>query len=171
MILFLDAFLSHSEERAACHQSITFVKRLSYHVGQHSPTWSSGCDMGQDSSFRLQLTCPDLNESSLQAMTRDVTKSLRDHNVGRAIVAETVTHGGTKGDPITIGSIVLALLGSGGVAVSLVQVLKAYVERKRTLQFELTRPDGRKLNFTAENLADKDLLQHATKVMEEFIAS
>jgi membrane-associated two-gene conflict system component 1 (EACC1) len=127
--------------------------------------------MTQEGSFRLQLTSVDLNESSLQAITRELTKSLNEQNIGEAMLSKTATRSGAKGDPITIGSIVLALLGSGGVAVSLVQVLRAYVERKRTLQFELTRPDGKKLNFTAENLADKDLMQNATKVLEQFIAS
>jgi hypothetical protein len=128
--------------------------------------------MSPDGSFRLQLTCADLNESSLQAITREVAKSLRDENVGKATLPETPPRSGAKGvDPNTIGNIALALVGSGGVAVSLIQVLKAYVERKRTLQFELVRPDGKKLSFTAENLADKDLIQNASKVMKEFIAS
>jgi hypothetical protein len=127
--------------------------------------------MTRESSFRLQLTCSDLDESSLQAITREVAKSLRDESVGKATLLEPATHSGAKGDPITIGNIVLALVGSGGVAVSLVQVLKAYVERKQTLTVELVKPDGTKLSFTAENLADKDQMQNAGSVVERFITS
>ena len=127
--------------------------------------------MTQETLFRLQLTCAEVSESSLQAITREVAKSLRNQNVGKTTLSEIPSHSGAKGDPITVGSIVLALVGSGGVAVSLIQVLKVYVERKRTLQFELVRPDGKKLSFTAENLADKDLMQNASKVMEQFIAN
>jgi Effector Associated Constant Component 1 len=121
--------------------------------------------------LRLQLTCAGLSESSLQAITRELAKSFSEQEIGRATLSETATPSGAKGDPVTIGNIALALLGSGGVAVSLVQVLKAFVERNRKLQFELTRPDGKKLSFTAENLADRDQLQNAAKVMEQFIAS
>jgi hypothetical protein len=127
--------------------------------------------MTQAGSFELQLSCVELNQSTLQSMTREVAKTLRDQNVGSvSIPAENGARRGAKGDPITLGTIALTLLGSGGVAVSLVQVLKAYVERKATLHFEFTRPDGEKLNLSAENLANKDL-QSATAVIEKFIAS
>jgi len=127
--------------------------------------------MTQQDSLRLQLTCVDLNDSSLQEITRQLAKSLNEQNIGKATLTEPATRAGAKGDPIAIGSIILALLGSGGVAVSLIQVLKAYVERKRTLQFEFTTPEGKKVSFNAENLADKDLMQNATNVMKQFIAS
>jgi hypothetical protein len=75
---------------------------------------------------------------------------------------------GKKGDPITIGNIILTLIGSGGIAVSLIQVLKSFVERKSSLHFELTQPDGRKMEITAENLDHKNLEQTA-RTMEAFL--
>jgi hypothetical protein len=127
--------------------------------------------MNQESSFRLQLSCSDLDESSLQAITREVVKSLRDENVGQATLLQPTAQSGAKGDPFSIGNIVLALVGSGGVAVSLVHVLKAYVERKPTLKFELVKPDGTKLSFTAENLADKGQMKKAGSMVGRLITS
>ena len=51
---------------------------------------------------------------------------------------------------MTLGAVVLALVQTGGVVVRLLDVLKAYLARKATLRFELTRPDGRKLSLDVD---------------------
>jgi hypothetical protein len=50
-------------------------------------------------------------------------------------------------------------LGSSGTVVTLLQVLKSYVERKPTLRIELEVPDGRKLKLEAEHLRPEQIEQ------------
>jgi len=120
--------------------------------------------------FSLRVRCADLDDSKLQSLTRDLVKSLREQDLGTIDAPKQPSQAGEKGDPITIGNIVLALISSSGVAVSLVQVLKTYAERKRTIQFEITRPDGVKLALSGENLRHTEL--HETSVaVEEFLKS
>src|SRR5437867_6683233 len=112
--------------------------------------------------FYIRVSCADLEDSKLQSLTRDLAKSLREQNLGTIDAPKQLSQAGEKGDPITIGNIVLALISSGGVAVSLVQVLKTYAERKRSIHFEITRSDGGKLTLSAENLRRTEL--HETSV-------
>jgi hypothetical protein len=97
----------------------------------------------------LTIRCNDLDASRLDAMTRAMTRSLRDEGLDATAARAADAVPGAKGDAITSATIVLSLIGSGGVAVTLLQVLKAYLERKSTLCFQITHPDGRKLSFDA----------------------
>jgi hypothetical protein len=104
----------------------------------------------------------------MQQVTRDLAKSIREQNLGTIRIEEGPSQTGKKGDPVAIGNIVLALVGSGGVAVSLVQVLKAYVERKSSLSFELSRADGKKVALNAENLGSSQL-HETSQIIEKFL--
>ncbi|CAK8722431.1 hypothetical protein GCAAIG_12090 [Candidatus Electronema halotolerans] len=72
---------------------------------------------------------------------------------------ETAGGLGAKGDFVSIGQIALVALGSGGTVVTLLQVLKSYVERKPMLRIELEVPDGRKLKLEAEHLRPEQIEQ------------
>src|SRR5262245_58771882 len=90
-------------------------------------------------SVILSLSATDLDEDDLQNLTHGLCRDLRDE-VG--INAHLVTQPaaiGHKGDLSTLGQIVLSGLGTGGFAVALVNVLKSYIERKPSLQFELQK--------------------------------
>jgi hypothetical protein len=103
--------------------------------------------------FGLVVVEPDSDASRLQRLTREIAVSLGQRQDVRARILESETRQGAKGDPITIGAIVLTLIGSGGVVKSLVEVLRAWVDRKPTLKIEITRADGGKATVSAENLA------------------
>jgi hypothetical protein len=75
---------------------------------------------------------------------------------------------GKKGDPVTIGAIVLTLIQTGGVAVTLLQVLKAYLARKSTMRFELTRADGRKVSLDA-SWFNKAQMEQTQKVLTDLL--
>ncbi len=107
----------------------------------------------------LTLGCSELDDSKLDAMTRAVTRSLQDEGLDAAMAPAADGVPGIKGDAVTIGTIALSLIGSGGVAVTLLQVLKAYLERKSTLCFEITHPDGRKVSFDASFFGKAQLNQ------------
>ena len=75
----------------------------------------------------LSIHCDELSEERLHNLTSEFVRTLGSET---DIIAKTVTsHGkpGGKGvDPVTVGQIALAALGSGGAVVALVNVLKSY---------------------------------------------
>src|SRR4051812_35207958 len=58
---------------------------------------------------------------------------------------------GEKGEPITLGVFVLALVTSGAVKAA-IQCFKAYLSRERALSIKLTRADGTQVEVTAHNV-------------------
>ncbi len=104
----------------------------------------------------------------MQNLTYGLCRDLRDE-VG--INAHLVTQPaaiGHKGDLSALGQIVLSGLGAGGFAVALVNVLKSYIERKPSLQFELQKKDGDKLTIRAEDLRGDDITR-LTQVIKEAV--
>jgi hypothetical protein len=125
--------------------------------------------MPQLDQLTIRLATADARASRLQELTRDMADAFRQQNVGCVTLPEQVPQTGSKGDPVAIGQIILTLIGAGGVAVSLVNVLRSYVERKPTLKIEMSRSDGKKLSLQAENLSTHQLAE-TTKAVQEFLA-
>jgi hypothetical protein len=108
----------------------------------------------------LTIGCDELDDSRLDAMTRAMIISLqREGLVATTAARASDAVPGTKGDAVTIGAIALSLIGSGGVVVTLLQVLKTYLERKSTLHFEITHRDGRRISFDASCFGKAQLEQ------------
>jgi hypothetical protein len=116
----------------------------------------------------LKLECADYDDSRIDAVTRDLARSLREEGVGAAMASQGNAAPGKKGDPVTIGAIVLTLIQTGGVAVTLLQVLKAYLARKSTMRFELTRADGRKVSLDA-SWFNKAQMEETQKVLTDLL--
>src|SRR5262245_59704841 len=102
----------------------------------------------------LSITSPTHDHDALNELTIAMCRSINNETDSTAELAEEPpTRRGDKGELLTIGSIVLGgLLGSGGVVVTLINVLKSYFERGRPIEIELERPDGAKLKIKGENV-------------------
>jgi hypothetical protein len=85
------------------------------------------------------------------SLTGDFIRSLRSEGIGEVEVKKEPAIAGAKGDAVTAGTILLTLIGSGGVIVALVDVLKTYIARQPSLEFQFERPDGRKVRLSAQN--------------------
>jgi hypothetical protein len=116
----------------------------------------------------LRIESKDLDASRLQNITRDLAASLRKQNLGKIELPEYPVDPTMKGVPVDLGNIILTLIGSGGVVVSLIAVLKAFVERKRTLVFKFCRQDGKKIELNAENLSEGQL-EKTLQTVEQFL--
>jgi hypothetical protein len=121
----------------------------------------------EETLFKLQLRCDDVSESKLQDLTREMTRSLKESRLGSPTLPTEQPNPGEKGDPVQIGAIVLSLIGSHGLAVSLVQVLKVYVDRKPSLKIDLKRNDGQTLTLQTNNLSNKQI-EHTAKLVQGF---
>jgi hypothetical protein len=107
----------------------------------------------------LKLSAGDLDESELDEISRRLRSALDQQVDVSAILDEGQHHSGQKGDYTLVGQIVLSLIGAGGVATSLITVLKAFVEQKSSLKVDFERPNGAKLSLEAANLKQAELSQ------------
>jgi hypothetical protein len=78
-------------------------------------------------SIILSISAPDLNDESLQELTRQLCQDLRSEAGIESSLVEQPAGSGMKGDLATIGQIAL---GAGGPLVALIGVLKVYAQRK-----------------------------------------
>ncbi len=114
----------------------------------------------------LQLTASDLSDEDLQKLTRELSKTLNDETEAKATLPEETGGPGSKGDPITLGTIILTALSSGTV-VALFNVLKSYIERKSSLAIEFKRKDGQQLKIKAEQL-NKHQIDQTIQIANDF---
>ena len=115
----------------------------------------------------LALTADDLDEERLQGLTRELCTTINQETDVRASLGEEKSEVGLKGDPVTIGSIVLAVLGTGGGAVALINVFKSYVDRSKELCIKMKKPNGDELEFSSKNI-DGDEIK---SMLNEFLAT
>lgn len=97
----------------------------------------------------LSLSSDELDNDELQQLTRQLCMTLRDDAGMDASLAKQESTPGTRG--AEWAQIVIAAIGSGGVAVALVNVLTEWVKRKKSLTIKAEYKDGRKIEVTAEN--------------------
>lgn len=119
--------------------------------------------------MKILLSAPELDPETLQQLTVDCCRTINSETELEARVAEETPGPGAKGDPVTIGAIVLAFVTSGAAA-KLCEVLKSYFERSSTLEVAFERADGQKINVKAENLA-ADRVDETMGLLREFMGA
>jgi Effector Associated Constant Component 1 len=99
----------------------------------------------------------DLPPERLAAFTRDLARDLSRASIP-ARVAERAPAPAERGDPVTLGTLALALITSGSVGL-LIGCLKTYLARESKLIFKINRPDGYKFEINAKNIDDPKIRQ------------
>lgn len=123
-------------------------------------------------SIFLSLSSTYLSDEDIQALTYDLCAVLRREIDENAKLAEQpLSSAGTKGDPVTIGTIILTLIGSGGVAVTLINVLKSYIERGQHLKINIKGKNGETIEVSADNLRPEQIEQTAKLINNILSAS
>lgn len=100
----------------------------------------------------LSLSSNDLDSEELQALTRQLCDSIADETDIKAEIPSGAVQQGHKGDPITLGTIALSAFGSGGAAVALFEIFKAYFSRNSSFTIKAKKADGIELEITAQNM-------------------
>jgi len=108
--------------------------------------------MVQGSTLRLAATTSD---ARLAGIARDLARDLTRAGI-EAHPIEKGTTQGERGDAVTLGELALGLVTSGAVT-ALIECLKAYIARERSLSFKLKRPDGLEVEISAKNVNDATL--------------
>ena len=79
--------------------------------GAPSPTFwvcATGEPVDGERRHHPEARIADFDDSRIDAVTRDLARSLREEGVGAAMASQGDAGPGKKGDPVTIGAIVLA---------------------------------------------------------------
>ena len=115
-------------------------------------------------SIQLILTNDDLNEDSLQLLTQDLMQTLGSETDIQAEIVQGEAVQGSKGDPVTLGVLALSFITSGA-AVALIEVLKSYVTRSSSIQFEVKVGD-KVVKFNAKNIKADQIEQVISSVKQ-----
>jgi hypothetical protein len=99
----------------------------------------------------LKLVSNDMDPEDLQVLTWELSRTLRQEADVDTSLPEGPAIPGTRGYPITLGTIIITALTSGSV-VAFFNVLKSYFERKPKLKIKVQSPDGKTFEITAETL-------------------
>jgi hypothetical protein len=103
-------------------------------------------------SAQLSISPGDLEPEELDRLSRDLERQLADTG---GVALDTVpqpTVPGQRGDPITVGTLLLAAVTSGAVS-AVFNIIKSYVGRGIDLNFEGTAIDGRPIKIAMKNIS------------------
>ena len=116
-------------------------------------------------AITLSLSAADLDNDDLQDLTRRLCRDLIDEAGVTATLATRTAEPGAKGDLAVLAQIIIAAVSAGGFASVLVNVLKAYVQRKPSLRFELLNAKGDKVTIIGDDLRASDM-NHLTQAIK-----
>lgn len=106
--------------------------------------------------------CADIPDARLAQLTRELERDLSRAGI-QARPVDAPPAPGKRGEPITLGVIVLALVTSGTVK-ALIECVKAYLSRERALTIKVARADGAQIEITSRNV-DAPAVREALEAM------
>ena len=102
---------------------------------------------------RLSLASDRISDAALQDRVRTLGHDIERHSDANAQPEAGTAAANTKGEPITLGVLLVTFMTSGA-AVAALNVLKSYLERDRSMSMTLEKPDGSKISLTAADMGD-----------------
>lgn len=103
--------------------------------------------------LRLALSSATLSDAVLQERARSLATDVERTGEAHARTPTGRAVENAKGEPITVGVLLVTLMTSG-TAVAVFEVVKAYLQRDRGLEVTVTRPDGTSIAITAKDAED-----------------
>jgi|SRR5262245_2051915 len=98
--------------------------------------------MAEGHPLVLDVSCVDADASELDEATRQLRCELESHTaLAVSAPLAAVPIGAKSADPAIVGQLLLAAVGSGGLAVTLVSVFKDWLFRHRGFKLKLKRGD------------------------------
>lgn len=118
----------------------------------------------------LTIKCDDLVGADLQDLTESLCQTLNREGVEASLAKQPAERGMKTPDPIAIGKIALALVGSGGMIVTLINVLNTYIGRVNHLEIEISNQKGEAIKLKGDNLRSDQLIQ-TTRFIRKFLGA
>jgi len=102
-------------------------------------------------NIKMKIKSEELASDDLQQLTLDLSRTISRETELEPSIEEGETEVGSRGEGITVGTLVLSFITSGA-AVALFNVIKAYFERNPSLEFEFESTDGKKLKIKTNDI-------------------
>lgn len=118
-------------------------------------------------AVKLVVSSEELVDEDLQVLAADLCKSISRETDIDAKLPEGSINEKAKGEPITLGVILLYSIKFGALA-ALFGVLKSYFERESSLEVNIQRDDGVIISINAKNM-HTDQIERTFKKVNEFL--
>lgn len=115
-------------------------------------------------SIQLIVNNSNLSKDELQVLTGDLCQTLMKETTIQAVAEQGKSQLGGKGEPITLGVLILSFITSGS-AVALIEVLKSYIMRDSSLEIEVKRGEE-SIKINLQNVQTKQVEQVLASVKQ-----
>lgn len=115
----------------------------------------------------LSVSSTDLSDDRIQDMTLNLYRTIGKETDIEAELPKGSAEKGARGEPITLGLIILTFISSGS-AVALFKVLEPYFKRESSLEVNIQREDGAKMVLNARNMKSDQIEKTFNKAKEIF---
>jgi hypothetical protein len=102
-------------------------------------------------SAQLSISPEGLEPEELDQLSRDLERQLAETGGVAFTATPPLAASGQRGDPITVGILLLAAVTSGTVT-ALFNIIKSYVDRGIDLTFEGETTDGKPIKISMKNV-------------------
>jgi hypothetical protein len=116
----------------------------------------------------LKVSSGSFSEEELHSVTRQLAQAIQSETGIAALIPEYQPTPGVKGTSSILGEIALTLLSSGGAAVALIGVLKAYFDRASNFSINIKRPDGPEITISAQNMKPEQIENTVARINDLF---
>lgn len=124
--------------------------------------------MSDNQQLFITIGTEDADPEELADLTRSLRRELLALDVEDAEFAQgtELPEGAKSAGAIDWNTVILTLIGSGGVVSSLVMVLNSWVQRNPQTKLHLALPNGGELKIEGDLSPDSDLYQQALDLMQ-----
>jgi hypothetical protein len=107
------------------------------------------------SQVELVLQSETMTDAAMQARMRQLSREMQARADVKTEQARGPAQAGAKGEPITIGALLVTFISSGA-AVAALNVLKSWIEKDKSLSFTIKKADGTEITVNATNMEEAE---------------
>jgi hypothetical protein len=115
-------------------------------------------------SIALSISSTELSDDRIQDLTLDLCGTLNKETDIEAKLPKGAAKKGSRGDPITLGLILLTIFKSGSM-VAFLNVLRSLLDREPSIKMSVKREDGTEITIDAKNM-NSDQIRELKEIME-----
>jgi hypothetical protein len=116
-------------------------------------------------SIALFISSTELSDDRIQDLTLDLCGTLNRETDIEAELPKSTAKKGSRGEPITLGLILLTIIKSGSV-VAFLSVLRSYLDREPSIKMSIKQEDGTEITIDAKNM-NSDQIRELKEIMEK----
>jgi len=119
--------------------------------------------------LQLSVSLPDRSPADLDELVRQLDRDIDQGEGLNSSRATSTAPAGSKGDAVTISSIIVTL-ATHGAAIVLAETLMSYVHREPRVAITFKRPDGTRVEINSKTIQSKDVVTIAKMLRNDTVA-